>query len=165
MNNKRAARVMGMISLFPESHNQWSYARVPDSVGIVQPEKLRNDPSCGTTLCVAGWAAALYAPKNAVFASGDSNSFFVPSETGDWYLKDNYLFEIDPWDSFNDEIPVNTRYSAVDIFEFAMEALDLDDDQATWLFDETRTNDELIAGVGYLMANPSASSDDLAENC
>lgn len=167
MKNNRAQRILGMISLFPNAHDQGSWCSVPSVVGQVEAEQLRNDPSCGTTLCFAGWAAALYAPKGAIFCAEDGDNFFVPDNSGGWaYDPEGYMFEVDdPWEDYDEDSDWGQRYEEVSIMEFAEEKLDLQPGQSNWLFNSDRTADELREGVKYLMSHPNASQYELADHC
>lgn len=168
MRIDRATQTLGHITLFPDNHDQRSWCSVPISDGKVSAAELKENPSsCGTTLCFAGTATALFAPRNAVFVTGDHDFVYLPDVYGD-YIESRYSngLSYEPVNaSYHDSFDLRTRFRRETIREFACNALSLEHDQADWLFEGTRTKEELFSGVRYLMSHPRADRYDLHSNC
>lgn len=168
MDSRKALQVLGMAVLFPDNHYQGAWVKVPEGEETVTAATMRSNPtSCGTTLCFAGFAAAMYAPEDAVFTSADGESFFVPDKNGKYVFTHDY-----EWSDGNLAVaeydPNNyccnfcqPRFSQVDIMEFASETLGLEPAQATALFDGHNTVDRLKRLIRYIAAHPTADAIDL----
>ena len=164
MNVELALEIIGMIALYPDAHDQSSWSEVPESVGEVTAGRLSNEPTCGTTLCFAGWATALTIPEDSVFAYGKSE-VLVKNPLGLWFRnslgKFTHFYRNEPQPFPKDA----ERYDRKSIMEHAEEALDLTRSQASWMFAPERTVDELLNGVRYLIAHPNADRYDLSIIC
>lgn len=159
MNIELALEVIGAIELYPDNHDQDSWCSVSRKGAPVSAQQMLSEPPCGTTLCFAGWTAALRAPQNSVFAYGDSGAVYTPSKVGE-YVQDKDG-EMIMYDSLFDPDPRAARYSRRGIAEYARRALQINSYQSGYLFDPSRTVDELLSGVRCLIANPHATVDDM----
>lgn len=160
MNIELALEVVGAIELYPDSHNQDSWCSVSRKGAPVTAEEMLSEPPCGTTLCFAGWAAAISAPEGAVFSWGDTAGVFTPYKVGDYvWDKDGFMVLYDSYPYPPSKRSV--RYNRHGIAEYARKALGINSYQSGYLFDPSRTVDELLSGVRCLIANSHASVDDM----
>ena len=169
MDSRKALQVLGMAVLYPDNHYQGTWVRVPEDEEIISAATMRSNPtSCGTTLCFAGFAAAMYSPEDAVFTSADEENFFVPDPNGDCVLTHDFVYsngdlEVETYDPMTHCCGAcQPRYRKVDIMEFASETLELEPAQATALFDGYNSVDKLKRLVRYLINHPHADAIDLA---
>jgi hypothetical protein len=67
LNIELMERVHQLIQMRPELHDQQTWGRTPSDTpaGIISA-RAETGEFCGTTACVAGWAAILGAPENAL---------------------------------------------------------------------------------------------------
>jgi hypothetical protein len=92
-----------------------------------------ENPVCGTTACVAGWAAILAAPKGATIIN--MFDIAIPAR----------------------KITGRMAYDYRSIPTYAQEKLGLTDDQATWLFSGYRKREEILAAMAWLPDHQDAS--------
>jgi hypothetical protein len=97
-----------------------------------------ENPVCGTTACVAGWAAILAAPKGATIIN--MFDIAIPAR----------------------KITGRMAYDYRSIPTYAQEKLGLTDDQATWLFSGYRKRQEILAAMAWLPDYQDASRKALA---
>lgn len=159
MNVELALEVIGAIELHPDNHDQDAWCSVSRSGVPVIAKQMLSEPPCGTTLCFAGWTAALWAPQDSVFIYRDRSAVYTPSEYGS-YIQDR-AGGMTLYDTLLDPDPRAVRYSRRGISEYARRALQINPGQAGYLFDPSRTVDELLSGVRCLIANPHATIDDM----
>jgi len=117
LNAALAAQVAGIIRNRPQAWNQGIWLEFNAGQGRTVAE-LRAD--CGTSACVAGWAALLAAPDTAEAAPpmyGLVRDLILPGGT------------------------------VTGIKNAAKEALGLDDWTAAWLFDSERSDGEVLAAL------------------
>ena len=151
---KKLVELAGMITLYPDRHNQSTWFSGVHSTTKLSTLRPENN-GCGTTLCAAGWTAALYAPKKSVFVPTEEEYFFVPAENGE--------YQIDG-DDYEETFYVNTagkHYDMVYIPSFASEELDLTPDQATSLFYNSSSSEDVLNVIRAIIANPKISGDEL----
>lgn len=121
-NAELAARIRTEILERPEHHDQGMYL---DGVDYLEPEDDLSHGSrqgCGTTLCVAGFAAHL---------------------TG-------YTIELVTDGPEDEVIAYKTGVDIQPVFDVAREELGLSKDDAAWLFWGNRTRNEVLAALGHL---------------
>lgn len=71
LNTELLERVRQIILMRPELHNQQTWGRTPSDVPVgVTSARAETGEYCGTTACVAGWAAILSAPEDALMRDG-----------------------------------------------------------------------------------------------
>ena len=168
MDTKKALQVLGMAVLYPDTHYQGNWIVMQSSEETVTAEELRTNPSgCGTTLCYAGFAAAMFAPGDALFSSADEENFYVPSSGGNYVLIHEYnpyegveelqVTEYDPFEHRG--LP---RFDRISVMEFAQGILELEPAQATFLFSGDNTVERLKDIIRYLMTHPHADAYDLS---
>lgn len=107
-----------------EEARQWAAVPVP-------AEPMVPEATCGTTGCVAGWAAILAAPMGAV-------------------LTDGYFIVLPDQKEGEDSLAISF---------YAREALGISRMQAIWLFSSSRTHVEVLAELDYLIENPDDERD------
>jgi hypothetical protein len=117
-NRELAARVYEQITRDPASHDQKHWVT---SQTLEIPEDF-----CGTTGCVAGWAALL-SGRDVRFALLESFGYY-------------------------DFVGVMLDGERDNISAIGRELLELTDDQAEWLFAAGRTTDEVYAALKDIMA-------------
>jgi hypothetical protein len=71
-----ARRVAEIIRSRPDEHDQSSWFNSDDRVVVPVAEILTG--GCGTTCCVAGWAAAVAAPEGSRFTDDDGDCVIYP---------------------------------------------------------------------------------------
>jgi hypothetical protein len=145
-------QVYDLIRRHPDRHDQgtWVGSAFTGKFGTAAVSKIRArlrrrksvpatqqspDGLCGTTACVAGWGAILGSPPGAVIV-------------------------VQGWDAWEASIryPDGTeKYIA----EAAAELMELDDDQAEWLFRSDRSRTEVLAGLRLLIEHPDTLKDEL----
>lgn len=127
MAAKIAFQVREQITVHPEAWNQLDWFIAAWATDM---------PECGTRACVAGWAAHFARPDlEPAYSSFGHASLLQPVGMG---LSESDLARL------GSKSPL--RISVV-----AREALNLDDDEANWLFDSERTYDEVIEGLTWLV--------------
>lgn len=140
--------VRDIVEDHPERHNQGRWVgNVFEKIAVMTVDELRqyaladmpespampDRPVCGTTACVAGWA---------VIAGSAPGSVIKRTE-----------WEYDTEVTFPDG-------TGKQVSQYAQELLDLDSGQASWLFDEYRTREEVLFGLDALIGNPDYQFDD-----
>lgn len=137
--------------------NQGSYFNgvrtLPGVLTVTELRELIGDPeddaktACGSTACIAGWAAVLTSPPGAVVTDG--GGIYIPAKPGD----DPFAFESD-------------RRTA---FDAGREALDISYDDAGWLFSGYREKDEVLEALDAIASGEDwhapESDDDEDEHC
>lgn len=78
-NVHKIATVIGYLELFEKNHSQAWWSNWHDGSRTKTAKELRS-PSCGTTMCLAGWTSAIFAPDNAKFNHWDNAFFEVEGE-------------------------------------------------------------------------------------
>ena len=129
-----AARIAEIIRTRPAAWNQRTWLELPlghsrDVASML--EDLDHD-ECGTTACVAGWAAILAAPAGAramACGHGMIRSLSLPDD------------------------------SVTEIKAAGAAALGLDTSGAYWLFDVDRTRDEVLAALDEIAAGRPVTRD------
>lgn len=96
--------------------------------------QLLGDSSCGTTACVAGWAAVLSVPAATVLTGESFTATAYAREEREDYLR---LFG---------------HTARQPVWIIACRALDLDYAQAHWLFAHCRTRHEVLWALGQIAA-------------
>jgi hypothetical protein len=156
INTELMAKVRAIIEQHPSRHRQASWVAnafditmfrstdprpIEDLTGLAVTDMPdtpanREDPICGTTACVAGWAAILAAPKGALLNTFD---IVIPGEIVDG--KQTYLHG--------------------SISAYAQDRLGLTDSQATWLFSGYRKREEILNALAWLPDHQDATYDAL----
>jgi hypothetical protein len=124
----------------PDRHRRWSVDAMKPYAGIAMPDEPADpdEPSCGTTGCVAGWASILAAPEGATM---DWENIYLP----------------------NPDAPDGEETQAIQ--SYAAETLDLNSSQAGYLFSGDRTQEEVLAALEYLPDHAEADGYELAREC
>ena len=168
MNNEKAKQLLAILERFPAAHDQVMWVRVPAEVGVVTAQ-LATEPVCGTTLCAAGFVAALNAPAGTIFAHSHDFSMFVPVGEEDGY---GYYYRLgsDMGTVVYSYEPVEpseemTVYEGWNIKNFASEQLEITEEQIWYVFSSKRTPGELIRSIRYLMDHPHATLRELTGTC
>lgn len=136
--------VLQVVEQNPERHNQrqWVgnvFTRGENALDVKEmlrhalapvPETPENpdQPYCGTTGCVAGWAVAYGSQPGTMLVSSYISGYCT---------------------LFPDGTQVNTSTAASDL-------MGLNEYQADWLFDEYRTHEEVTSALHELLENPAA---------
>ena len=128
-NSALADEIAGIIGGTPERHRQYLWASVPGRREFT-PATARND--CGTTACVAGWAAILTLGE-------------------EWTLDDAWAVSWLP-----DEQAVR-----ISIRSAGQQALGLTRQQADWLFDSCLHREEVLWALKWLRDHQDAGYEDL----
>lgn len=117
-----ARRVLYKIRTHPGQWNQRIYsAGMPRRVPVNQVRALTGNPDCGTTACVAGWAALYTVPDDSQFTRDD----VIQLPDGTCRLVDNP----------------------------ARKGLGLNHDDADWLFEYSRSLEQVLAALESLAAS------------
>jgi hypothetical protein len=157
INTELMAKVRAIIEQHPSRHRQSSWVAnvfnpsiyattkpltteaLAGVAGTDMPAEAANpeNPICGTTACVAGWAAILAAPKGATII----NMFDIAIPAG--------------------KITGRMVYDYRSIPIYAQEKLGLTDIQAAWLFSGYRKRQEILAAMAWLPDHQDASREAL----
>jgi len=139
-NSQRiAARIAEIIRTRPAAWDQEVWLKLDaghgGDVASMRADLDAGDGSCGTTACVAGWAAILNAPENAKAA---------PPQY--WLIRRLVM-------------PDGT---AAEIKRLGQAALEIDGRVMSWLFADYRTRDQVLTALDSLAAGrrPELSGDD-----
>ena len=131
MNKKRTREIAKIVREHQELWNQGTWVDASNPSGLFDVADIRDyleaikldlDPDtslCGTTGCVAGWAAMLYAPAGSKLSAYSSS------------------VELAPGFMFNGTVSPS-------IESFGQITLDLTGDQSDWLFSEYRTQEQVL---------------------
>ena len=130
------AQVAAVIRDHPGSHDQDWWVDLPDThaedVEVLRRRAYEDQPVCGTTACVGGWAAIMAAPPGS----------FI--------------------DRYGERITLKGEHlTTVRIEIYARQVLGLNVDQAEWLFGHRRARSAILAALAYLPSHPDASVEDL----
>lgn len=127
MNLELAKRVRQIIRDNPERHNQ--------STWFSDNETLPNDPSCGTTACLAGWVAAL---DGYTLKEMDRRGWDVPDYSAEALEIDRGVAEV-LFHTMNDEAALHLFDKLIEA-DGAMSATEVRDLQSEW-YDENGYRD------------------------
>jgi hypothetical protein len=153
-------QVVGLLTLYPEWHNQAVWHQMPGSFAKTREEILETngcDTSCKTAGCFAGWAAIELSPEGSVFSPYYDMSIFVPDNHGAYYRNDRYPYTINEVADTYDYVPLARRLRKEAVYDYAKNVLDLTSNQASYMFASSRTLGQLLDAVRAIVANPSVN--------
>lgn len=156
-NVERLLMVVGKLTLYPELHNQGLWL---DTHGTTKTAAQMRGASCGTAGCVAGWAAAMFAPGDAIYSPSSEMTVYLPDAHGA-YAVSHRNGEVVQHAYDGDYYYPSERLTPKSIPEVAKEYLGLSDSQANWLFAGTRTIKQLLAGIKLIIQRPSVTGSTL----
>jgi hypothetical protein len=152
-------QVVGILTLYPERHNQGVWHQVPGGKALTREEILETDgcnTSCKTAGCFAGWAAIELSPEGSVFSPHYDMSVFIPDPSGIYYRYERYPHTINGLADSYEYVPLARRLRKETVYDYAQHVLELTDNQANYMFSSIRTLGQLFDAVRSIISNPDA---------
>lgn len=157
-------KLVGQLTLYPDAHIQSLWVNVNDEPQTREQVicGVTKGSSCGTAGCAAGWASILFSPAGTIYSPNNSSALYLPDPSGPFTVDGYEIIRVT--DSY-EYVPREKRLRRESVESFAITALDLTYEQASWMFSPFRTVPELIAGFREILAKPDISSYSLSIKC